>query len=602
MRAYLIVLLSAIHLTAAVAQQKYEYRYWFDTDNGEAVEGTSDNGVFSVEADMSSLQTGLHSFYFLIEDTESGASSIQSAYVYKTASFSANRSLISVGNNVSSDFQTSWDEESQLHLDIDASSLGIGLHTPTVQLIDDSGFALAPQAAFFSKSSTFNENKSLVSVDNNIYEDFQISWDEESQIHFDIDADTLGLGLHSLVVQLIDDTGSALAPRAAFFCKAASFGRNKSVISVDNDIYPDFLLSEDEEGSQIHIDIDANSLDLGFHTLGVQLIDDSGVALSAWESFFLKVPTTADLEDMSIYYVVDGNTQSKGDCTYTNGVFYADLDMSSLSDGLHSISFVLANSKGLALQANSAYFIKEPLGGNGIKSYQYWVNDDRDNLVSVDFDTPQEALSIIELLDMPQYPLRSSSFSFAVEDSVPVIYPKNTFYIMFEDAAGRYLSLHSDYMDVTMRQELGEDVFTQLHSGDEVKIESLGDNEISWYKFGGKEGDSISVRTDKSCTIDIFGPDGELVQETEGSSSIVSEGLYLPCDGEYYVAVHDAQSSSKDVTVYFYNDNTDVETAVSKVYINAANDQNVYDLSGRKIEGNLRPGVYIMNGKKVLVR
>jgi len=32
------------------------------------------------------------------------------------------------------------------------------------------------------------------------------------------------------------------------------------------------------------------------------------------------------------------------------------------------------------------------------------------------------------------------------------------------------------------------------------------------------------------------------------------------------------------------------------------NDGAVYDLSGRKVEGTLRKGVYIQNGKKIMVK
>ncbi len=66
----------------------------------------------------------------------------------------------------------------------------------------------------------------------------------------------------------------------------------------------------------------------------------------------------------------------------------------------------------------------------------------------------------------------------------------------------------------------------------------------------------------------------------------------------YFELPADAQG----VKINFYDENDNLVDAIDAVELNNAINGNLYDLSGRKVEGKAKTGVYIQNGKKVIVK
>lgn len=185
---------------------------------------------------------------------------------------------------------------------------------------------------------------------------------DSNGFHIEIDTSPLATGLHSFNYQIINAEAGESTVKTAFFYKIPSFQNKKSMVLVDGRPYGEYSISE-KEPSVVWIDMDADTLSVGLHTLAVQLIDDSGVASAPVQAFFMKVPSTGDFESMSFYYVVDSVQSGRSECQFVDGVACAELDMSSLSDGLHSITFFMGNDNGFTTQAETAFFTKESLGG-----------------------------------------------------------------------------------------------------------------------------------------------------------------------------------------------------------------------------------------------
>ena len=372
-----------------------------------------------------------------------------------------------------------------------------------------------------------------------------------NDFHIDIDTSPLLSGIHSLHYQIINSKGEISSVKSSLFYKTPLYNGNNMVVFIDNNRYTDFSVI-DKNLSGTSLEINVASLDLGVHKLSIQVVDDSGASSSFMETFFVKMPMSDDIANMSVFYMIDNNSATKQECTFNGNIASAELDMSAIPDGLHTITFLLGNSKGLTTQAKSSFFFKEPLGGDDILSYRYWVNDDTENMVVKNYDNPQETVQIVDLLDLPHYPIRSYNFTFAVEDGLPVVYPKNTFNMLFQNAAGRFFASHSDYTDVTMREEVDLENIKELTSGNKESASNQDKNGISWFKFTGEEGDSISLYADVACSIDVFSPTGELIKTVDGYESIKQDGFFIFEDGTYYVALHDVKSSSKNANLNFY--------------------------------------------------
>ena len=61
-------------------------------------------------------------------------------------------------------------------------------------------------------------------------------------------------------------------------------------------------------------------------------------------------------------------------------------------------------------------------------------------------------------------------------------------------------------------------------------------------------------------------------------------------------------TSAPEVKANFFDEIGNLETSIGAVELNNAINGNLYDLSGRKVEGKAKAGVYIQNGKKVVVK
>ena len=87
-----------------------------------------------------------------------------------------------------------------------------------------------------------------------------------------------------------------------------------------------------------------------------------------------------------------------------------NIDVASLTSGFHTLSLFMATPKGYATNFHNSFFYKIPLGGEGVKSYTYWVNSDRSHAITTHLDKVTNPLSLITMLDMPLQPFRSCDF------------------------------------------------------------------------------------------------------------------------------------------------------------------------------------------------
>ncbi len=385
----------------------------------------------------------------------------------------------------------------------------------------------------------------------NSNESIKTGLSDKNDFHLDVDASNLRTGLHSFNYQILDSGKGESSVVSSLFYKSSSFLTKKSIVSIDGKVCKDFSTFTDDP-SLIKFDVDAKTLDLGVHTIGIQIVDDSGVSSSNIEAFFTKVPTQGDIQSMNLYYMIDNNIGKKQPCVFTNSLACAEIDASSLSDGLHSITFFMYNSDGLATQAKSTFFIKEPLGGNGIKAYKYWLNEDIEHCQEKEFDPTKSELQIVGLFDMEHPELRSSNFHFAIEDNKAVLYPKNTFNLRVNDVSGHIVSSKSDYIDVTKRELLDMNSIVPITTGQCYDNSVIDKNGISWYKFTGKDGDSISIRTNRACMLEVYSPSGKNAYQTDGYDATTANGMFLEENGTYYIALHDVRASAKDVNLDFY--------------------------------------------------
>lgn len=112
----------------------------------------------------------------------------------------------------------------------------------------------------------------------------------------------------------------------------------------DNDVST--MQNKDIEGDGCQITLDVKSMSEGVHILSIMFKDSEGLwSVPHSQPFYRAVSQSkTNLENGVIYF--DGNTKSQQTLTMKNGVISSDMDVSSLSDGIHTVHVIAKGSGG----------------------------------------------------------------------------------------------------------------------------------------------------------------------------------------------------------------------------------------------------------------
>lgn len=301
-------------------------------------------------------------------------------------------------------------------------------------------------------------------------------------------------------------------------------------------------------GNKVVAEVDMSTLDEGLHVLRhVAVLQDTTITPPIF-SYFIKCGSFCDGNNIDCYVIVDDNYSRRYKCIPSNGgLIHVDMDMSDLSDGLHKLTVYLKpEGSSTMLSPSSSYFIKIPNGGSKIAKYCYWFNNDNENKIAIDIETPSTPYSIIGLLDADVMPLRTSSYEFGMEGDDVIMTAIHDFNLWAMDDFGRFSpTITQSYADSrTQRRILSKDI-EQLSSCHEKQVGMIRDNEIKWYKFNGEIGDSLAMCVSQSAMYELFSPSGKKVLMKKGATAQGVSTTTLMENGIYHLALHDIASDYK---------------------------------------------------------
>lgn len=346
-------------------------------------------------------------------------------------------------------------------------------------------------------------------------------------------------GLHQL--QATADFGGTLSSTASqWFVK--TFGvkpgeKYKTTVFLDGKPLQTYD-TQASEGGVMSLSLDMNAVALGIHTLQAQVVSTSGVATDVKTAMFMRMPSTTQMSTMRGYYTIDSKLTGEIDATMSGNTFSFDFDASQLTPGLHSLSVYLASGLGLTTSVKTAWFIKIPLGGEGVKIYEYWINNNVASTRRVTLDKVANPFELISLVDIDEEPFRSTSFTFAIEEGKPVTYARNDFQVRFSDSEGRITMASKPYTDTRTRRVV-TDIERITEKITTLRPNPAGANAIKWYQFEAEAGDSLALRFDRGAGYELYAPDATLLLQDSGADAVANRGVSLTQTGTHYIAVHD---------------------------------------------------------------
>ena len=165
--------------------------------------------------------------------------------------------------------------------------------------------------------------------------------------------------------------------------------------------------------------LDASALTPGMHSIAMRMGTDDGRWSATLVKYFIvpKAPTTADNPITGYEYWIDRKYEERVTGSFDSGeMFVSDLDFSTLTSGVHSISIRAIASNGNSSPALVKYFIVPQsvvVADNALTAYRYWIDRDEANAV----EGVMEAGGIITTdLDMSSLQPGLHSIAYQVKD------------------------------------------------------------------------------------------------------------------------------------------------------------------------------------------
>ena len=520
----------------ARGQAAYDYRYWFDGRDNDSHSGTSTTPAWQLELDLSGLSQNFHSLHFQVKDTV--WSSPVTRYFLKVPEKGTKTFTYWFNNDYTRAGQIT-SGSGPVMLDVDKLSDGMHL---LHMMYNENGENSLPRTAVFWKQPITGQLSYRLWTDN---DRSSLQSGAYTGQPVEVDVSSLEDGFHILHAQ-VEGAGTASIPYTKMFIKVPqTIGVDylNCIFMVDSKVYKQEKVPTST--GIVHWEFDASDIPQGLHKAQGLIVTPSGVASNLKEGFFFRTMTTTEKASMQCYYSIDGDTHRAQAGKLSGDLFHFDLDVSELTDGFHRISYMLMADNGMSSKVMSAFFIKTPLGGNGIMQYNYWLNENEDRMQVVRLDKRTNPFKLITLLPVETCPIRSSCFKLEIEDGQPVVYARNDLHMRFYDVSGRLTEATERYTDYNVSQTV-EDIEPLTDEKGSVSSKRPEENGILWYSMPAAIGDSIAIRSNQACTVQIFAPDGEEVYTASGAESVAYGGCHAYQNGTYYIALHDVTSTSTE--------------------------------------------------------
>lgn len=547
MRKYLLFLLCLCVHGMARGQTGFDYRYWYDNDESKVLTGHSDTGQWQMDIDLAGLSEALHAVHIQVIDSKGNMSSPVTRHFLKLRSrnvregyywFETDSKARKLMGQIQGAFQ------------IDVTALPQGFHTIYFQMVGEDGTLSSVTSRSFYKVTVPKSLNYRCWVDDDLS---TLVTGKHTGAPILIDLTDVTEGFHVLRTQIEGSSLSSVVSRPFMkLPQVDGMEYMRCICSVDNQ--PFLEENVPAAGGIVHWNFDVSTLPYGFHRIQVKVMMPTGAATSTYDSFFLRIPTTQEMNDLKCVYAIDGAEYHTEAGSMNDGVFHCDLDVAHLSDGLHRIVYKLSNGKGVETKTQTQFFVKTPVGGNGIVEYHYWLNDSVDQVSRVRLDHPVTPYQLVTMLPLPKHPIHSSLFQFEIDGGKPVVYARNNIHIRFFDASERFTDASAEFVDYSVRQEVTD--IERLISGVRATTPKPVGDDIKWYQLDAEPGDSLRFKLDRAATVQLFAPSGEEVFSGSGYDVVNWFGCHVNESGTYYVALHDvtAQQGNEINVDYFHID------------------------------------------------
>ena len=447
---------------------------------------------------------------------------------------------------------------------VNVASLSPGMHTLFVRAKKNTGGWTVPKATHFFKVLNPTTVKTYYWFDDN--EDNRFNVDKVNGETFAIDVSHLSDGTHTLHVRM-EGEGATSATVSNQFLK----------ISTNFDAYYWFDNETERRtftnagGSAMLIDV--SHLKDGLHCFNAMLTNDVGSPSVPVSCTFIKMPSPTVNDSTTLTFWIDGVQHSQKKLAYGNEIVDLELNVDSLTTGMHFLQVQAVTNSGSASNIVSSYFMRMPgQDSDGVIAYRYWVNDNNADLAFTAVENPSIPYLFISDLDVAPQPFRCADFHFEVNDDMPMLYTVNDLHVQFMAADGHLIKTTNRYAESVAADTLKYEEWTDIKNDTVIKENTPKGETIYWYAMNLEKGDTVYIKTNYSSTLQVFSHSSNKVFESKTDSSLVFRQFVAEKDEMHYLALHTVNTTKAQVTLSVEMQrvirNEEEETAVEDIKSN----------------------------------
>ena len=495
---------------------------------------------------------------------------------------------------------------------IDISALRAGLHSIAFRVADNNGlYSSALTKNFLLVQGTGTGDNSLQTYEYWFDQKFDAKKSGAiptgGVINIDEDISALNYGLHSIAMRVVDKNGVVSSALTKNFLLVQGTGTGDNSLQtyeywIDQD-FGNRKSGEIPTGGVINIDEDISALNYGLHSIAMRVIDKNGIVSSVLTKNFMKIQQQDGDNALTTYEYWIDNGEHQSAAIPADGVVALDLDISALTNGLHTFNYMTRDKAGLASATTVKNFLVKKVEGDGkLIAIDYWFNDEPRQRITID---PAESVDKSDIvIPMDGVKPRTISEEYTFDATTKTVKTTETITVgiqVFNDGGvGSEAVVHTlENMTFTVTP-----LFEALTNESSATKAAPKGGQMQGFSYTGAVGDVIYWDiTGETVSMDFYDAEGNpitpVTENIEGKDVLAIELMTTAVYLLTYGATADGEITVQ-LTKKVADGIREVVTTVKPV--------NVYTLGGVLVRrgattlDGLSDGVYIINGKKVYVR
>lgn len=248
--------------------------------------------------------------------------------------------------------------EENVEMEFDVQHLNVGLHTLFLQIKDDKGTLSSPVTKSFYRVALKNQEIKVSYWFDGDDDKKQTDVVTDNTWKCNIDVDSLDAGLHRFYVQVLGSENISYSVAVKDFFRVIPEPHITSYI---------YWFNEDTSNAQKGtldgdiIWLDVSALPDGFHTLYIQAEQCSASTVVAHS--FIKVPQTDAVGELTCLIFIDNKLYQVERVEPQGGLLNLNIDVTSLSQGVHTLEAYVVTPTGAATNVSSHVFTRSVVDG-----------------------------------------------------------------------------------------------------------------------------------------------------------------------------------------------------------------------------------------------